>query len=93
MTINKLIIDFLEYLEIEKGRTITTSQNYHRYLEKFKNFSRYQHIEKAEEIDLNLIRRYFLTPFFMEDLYSLYRLYLFLLALYLERVQENYSNA
>ncbi len=58
MTINKLIIDYLEYLEIEKGRAITTSQNYHRYLEKFSNFSKSQDVEIPENINLELIKKY-----------------------------------
>ncbi len=58
MTINKLIIDYLEYLEIEKGRAITTSQNYHRYLEKFSNFSKFQDVEIPENITIDLIKKY-----------------------------------
>src|SRR3989338_3352028 len=33
--IDKLKKEFLEYLEIEKGRSLKTSENYDRYLSKF----------------------------------------------------------
>ncbi len=39
MDINKLKREFLEYLEIEKGRSLKTVENYDRYLTRFLKFS------------------------------------------------------
>lgn len=36
---SELIIDFIEYLEVEKGRSPKTSENYRRYLERFIEFA------------------------------------------------------
>lgn len=36
---SELIIDFVEYLEVERGRSSKTSENYRRYLERFIEFS------------------------------------------------------
>ncbi len=36
---SELILDFVEYLEIEKGRSPKTSENYRRYLERFIEFA------------------------------------------------------
>jgi site-specific recombinase XerD len=38
--IKELKREFLEYLEIEKGRSLKTLENYGRYLEKFLGFSK-----------------------------------------------------
>lgn len=35
---SELIIDFIEYLEVERGRSSKTSENYRRYLERFVEF-------------------------------------------------------
>ena len=35
----KLKTEFLEHLEIEKGRSVRTVENYAHYLERFLNFS------------------------------------------------------
>lgn len=53
--ISELILDFVEYLEIEKGRSPKTSENYRRYLERF--------IEFADDITVDritpeLLRKY-----------------------------------
>lgn len=58
MTIYKLIIDFLEYLEVEKGRSILTVQNYDRYLRAFASFAKKNGVENPEKIDLELVRKY-----------------------------------
>lgn len=55
MYMSELIIDFIEYLEIERGRSSKTSENYRRYLERF--------IEFAEDITVDtispeLVRKY-----------------------------------
>lgn len=57
-TIKSLIIDFLEHLEIEKGRSIQTAQNYDRYLQEFASFAKTRQIESPEKIDLELVRQY-----------------------------------
>jgi site-specific recombinase XerD len=44
---SELIIDFIEYLEVERGRSPKTSENYRRYLERF--------IEFAGDIDVGSI--------------------------------------
>lgn len=38
MYLSELIIDFLEYLEIERGRSLKTSENYHLYLNRLVEF-------------------------------------------------------
>lgn len=39
MYMSELIIDFVEYLEVERGRAAKTSENYRRYLERFIEFA------------------------------------------------------
>ena len=58
MTINKLITDFLEYLEVEKGRSLLTVRNYDHYLRVFAGFAKKNEIEKPEAISLDLIRKF-----------------------------------
>ncbi len=53
--INSLIINYLEYLEIEKNRSKKTIENYDRYLKRFINWSK---IEKPDKINLEAIRKY-----------------------------------
>ncbi len=53
--INKLLIEFLEYLEIEKSRAQKTTENYHHYLKRFFDWAQ---ISKAEQITPELIRKY-----------------------------------
>lgn len=55
MTLESLIKDFLEYLELEKNASQKTIRNYHHYLERFIEFA--GQIE-PKQIDLNLIRKY-----------------------------------
>ncbi len=55
MDIFSLKRQFLEYLEIEKGRSLKTVENYDRYLERFVLFSK---IKKPEEISDKLVREY-----------------------------------
>ncbi len=59
MTLPSLIDDFLEYLEIEKGRSSLTIREYRHYLKRFhdwlsQNFS----ATKPEDIDMQLVRKY-----------------------------------
>ena len=54
----KLKKEFLEYLEIEKGRSVKTIENYDRYLKRFFGFAK---ITAAEDITEDLVRKYRLT--------------------------------
>lgn len=58
MTIDNLIIDFLEYLEIEKGRLSITAKNYDHYLKNFAIFAKENKVENPEEITLDLVTKY-----------------------------------
>ncbi len=53
--IHNLFREFLEYLEIEKGRSIKTIENYERYLRVFFDFSK---IERPEEITDDIVRAF-----------------------------------
>lgn len=55
MDIFTLKRQFLEYLEIEKGRSLKTVENYDRYTERFLDFSK---IKKPDEITDKLVREY-----------------------------------
>jgi site-specific recombinase XerD len=55
MDITSLKRQFLEYLEIERGRSLKTIENYSRYLERFLSFSK---INRPEDITEDLIRQY-----------------------------------
>lgn len=57
-SISSFILDFLEYMEVEKGRSILTVQNYDRYLQTFALFAKKNGIENPEKIDLELLRKY-----------------------------------
>lgn len=51
----KLIQEFLEYLEIERGRSINTVENYHFYLKRFADFSK---LKSPAGIDQDVVRHY-----------------------------------
>ena len=53
MTFKEHIHRFLQYLEIEKGRSLKTVENYTHYLERFEEFSK---LKKAEDITDNDVR-------------------------------------
>lgn len=55
MTLSVLITDFLEYLEVERGASQKTIQNYDHYLKRFLDFS--GDID-PQRIDLALVRKY-----------------------------------
>jgi len=55
MDIKSLLKDYLDYLEIEKNRSVKTRVNYERYLKKFLEFSK---ISKPEQISQDLTRQY-----------------------------------
>lgn len=50
-----LLIDFIEYIEIERGRSQKTAENYHHYLQRLVEFS--DDIE-VEKIDDDLVRKW-----------------------------------
>src|SRR3989338_8534644 len=51
----KLKKEFLEYLEIEKGRAVKTVENYDRYLKKFFDFAK---ISAPKDITEDIVRKY-----------------------------------
>ena len=53
--VRELKQEFLEYLEIEKGRSLKTLENYGRYIEKFLDFAK---ISNPEDINDELVRKY-----------------------------------
>lgn len=55
MNLKNLSIDFLEYLEIEKGRSQKTVENYAHYLRRFLLWA---NISKPEQITPELVRKY-----------------------------------
>ena len=55
MYLSEIIIDFLEYLEIEKGRSQKTVENYDRYLQRLVEFAG---DIKISEVDHELIRKW-----------------------------------
>ncbi len=55
MDIKLLLKDYLDYLEIEKNRSIKTRVNYERYLKRFLGFAK---ISKPEQISQDLVRQY-----------------------------------
>jgi len=55
MNLPHLKREFLEYLEIEKGRSLKTIENYDRYLERFFSWAK---IKDARDITDSLVREY-----------------------------------
>lgn len=55
MSIKKLILDYLEYLEIEKSRSQKTIENYSHYLERFIAFAQ---IKTPKQITAEIVRQY-----------------------------------
>src|SRR5215203_4984356 len=53
--VSDLIVDFLEYLEVEQNRSQKTAENYHLYLMRLVDFA--GHI-KLEQIDSELVRKW-----------------------------------
>ena len=58
ITIQKLITDFLEYLEIEKGRSEATIKNYDFYLRRFTEWMKNKKVTKPEQLKVELVRQY-----------------------------------
>ena len=55
MYISEVLIDFLEYLEVERGRSQKTSENYHLYLNRLIEFSGDIEVKK---VDNELVRKW-----------------------------------
>lgn len=54
-SLKQLVEEFLDYLEIERNCSLATKKNYSAYLERFLEFSK---LKKAEEINLEVVRKY-----------------------------------
>lgn len=55
MSLKKLVLEYLEYLEIEKNRSPKTVENYHRYLRRFLDWAK---IDQPQEITEKLVRKW-----------------------------------
>ncbi len=55
MYISELIIDFVEHLEVERGRSQKTAENYHLYMQRLVEFAGDVHVDK---ITSELVRKY-----------------------------------
>lgn len=55
MSLSILLREFLEHLEIERGRSAKTLRNYEHYVQRFLSWAK---ITKPEEITSDLVRRY-----------------------------------
>jgi len=70
MSLELLITEFLEYLEIQKGCSPLTIRDYRRYLGRFHNWlTENSPAAKPEDINLEIIRRYrlYLAHFYTRD--------------------------
>lgn len=54
----KIINQFLEHLEVEKGLSTLTIRNYHFYLSRFEQFAKEHGVSKIEKIDKDLIHNF-----------------------------------
>jgi site-specific recombinase XerD len=54
-SLNRLLTDFLEYLEIERSRSQKTIENYHHYLKRFLTWAK---ISDPKDITAELVRSY-----------------------------------
>ncbi|PLS80862.1 hypothetical protein CYG49_03800, partial [Candidatus Saccharibacteria bacterium] len=49
MYLSELVVDFIEHLEVERGRSQKTSENYHLYLMRLIEFAGDIELEKIDE--------------------------------------------
>jgi site-specific recombinase XerD len=56
MSLNNHVKKYLEYLEIEKGRSVKTLENYEHYLKDFSHFAK--GVQSPTAVDSKLVRRY-----------------------------------
>lgn len=54
----RYVTEFLEYCEIGKNQSPRTLANYDHYLRRFGNFAAEQGVQKPENIDMEVVRRY-----------------------------------
>ena len=55
MNIESLVQNYLEYLEIERGRSRKTTENYRHYLDRFLKWAK---VNSPNQIDADLVRQY-----------------------------------
>lgn len=55
---HKLIREFLEYIELERGHSQLTIRNYEAYLSKFADFAKENGVEDVDKIDLEIIKKW-----------------------------------
>lgn len=58
---DKLIREFLEYIELERGHSQLTIRNYDAYLSKFADFAAENGVKSVDKIDLEVIKKWRLT--------------------------------
>lgn len=58
MNLNEWKLRYLEYIEIEKGRSLKTSINYDRYLSRFLDYLKNKNLTKVSDLSENIIREY-----------------------------------
>uniref|UniRef100_A0A7C4R8D7 Tyrosine recombinase XerC n=1 Tax=candidate division CPR3 bacterium TaxID=2268181 RepID=A0A7C4R8D7_UNCC3 len=58
MNLDQLVRQFLEYIEVEKGRSQKTIDNYQHYLVRFLEFASDRGINSPSQIDLELVHQY-----------------------------------
>jgi len=58
MSLTDLLRQFLEHLEVEKGRSQKTLENYQHYLGRFLDFAQKEGVERPEQINQDLIHKY-----------------------------------
>ena len=57
-TLQKYIVEFLEYCEIGKNQSLKTLKNYHHYLNRFDNFAKMQNVDTPDDISIEMVRKY-----------------------------------
>ncbi|MDP2933205.1 MAG: tyrosine-type recombinase/integrase [bacterium] len=50
--------EFLEYMEVEKNRSLLTIENYDHYLKRFIEFAKKERVTSAEKISLDVVRKF-----------------------------------
>lgn len=58
MTLRECLKNFLDYLEIEKNRSLKTVNNYAFYLQRFLDWAAKENVQKPEDITLEVVTRY-----------------------------------
>lgn len=58
MNLESLKTDFLEYLEVERGRSDLTIENYDHYLRRFLDFMKREKVLTPNEVTLDVVRRF-----------------------------------